>query len=154
MDKNCLTLVNTYTNVARGKLSKKFRTRKVKVCGCVCVCLSLSFSFSLGFTTYNREGYVGKFCICIKSHSKEGQSPCLCNLGNWRPKLPKCVPIAVPKLRHLLSVCVVVVSSFRAWLLPDIVMLSRSSMYVKANDAWYGLKVASRDPKTSKVLGL
>ncbi len=50
--------------------------------------------------------------------------------------------------------CVVVASSSRAWLLPDIVMSSRSLVYVKANDARYGLKVASRDPKTSKVLGL
>jgi hypothetical protein len=33
-------------------------------------------------------------------------------------------------------------------------MSSRSLVYVKANDARYGLKVASRDPKTSKVLGL
>jgi hypothetical protein len=32
-------------------------------------------------------------------------------------------------------------------------MSFRSSAYVKANDARYGLKVASRDPKTSKVLG-
>ncbi len=31
-------------------------------------------------------------------------------------------------------------------------MSSRSSTYVKANDARYGLKVASCDPKTSKVL--
>jgi hypothetical protein len=29
-----------------------------------------------------------------------------------------------------------------------------SSTYVKANDAWYGLKVASHDPKTLKVPGL
>lgn len=36
----------------------------------------------------------------------------------------------------------------------QIVMSSHFSTYVKANDAWYGLKVASRDPKTSKVLGL
>ncbi|CAK9870889.1 unnamed protein product [Sphagnum jensenii] len=33
-------------------------------------------------------------------------------------------------------------------------MLFRSSTYVKANDIRYGLKVASRDPKTSKVLEL
>ncbi|KAH9554008.1 hypothetical protein CY35_08G042000 [Sphagnum magellanicum] len=31
---------------------------------------------------------------------------------------------------------------------------SRSLTYVKANDVWYGLKVASRDPKTSKVFRL
>jgi hypothetical protein len=33
-------------------------------------------------------------------------------------------------------------------------MSSHSLAYVKANYAWYGLKVACRDPKTSKVLGL
>jgi len=33
-------------------------------------------------------------------------------------------------------------------------MSFRFSTYVKANDAQYGLKVASRDPKTSKVLRL
>jgi hypothetical protein len=33
-------------------------------------------------------------------------------------------------------------------------MSFHSSAYVKANDVWYGLKVASRDPKTSKVFGL
>ncbi|CAM6010164.1 unnamed protein product [Sphagnum balticum] len=31
-------------------------------------------------------------------------------------------------------------------------MSSCSSAYVKANDARYGLKVASRDPKTSKII--
>ncbi|CAM6015847.1 unnamed protein product [Sphagnum balticum] len=33
-------------------------------------------------------------------------------------------------------------------------MSSCSLVYVKANDVRYGLKVASHDPKTSKVLGL
>ncbi|CAK9230317.1 unnamed protein product [Sphagnum troendelagicum] len=33
-------------------------------------------------------------------------------------------------------------------------MSSRSLVYVKANDTRYGFKVASHDPKTSKVLGL
>jgi hypothetical protein len=70
MHKNCLTLVNTYTHVALGKLSKKFRTQKVSVCVCVCVSLSLSFSFSLGFTTYDPEGYLGEFCIGIKVQLK------------------------------------------------------------------------------------
>jgi hypothetical protein len=50
--------------------------------------------------------------------------------------------------------CVVVASSSRAWLLPNIVMLFRSLAHVKVNDAQYGLKVASCDPKTSKVFGL
>ncbi len=60
----------------------------------------------------------------------------------------------MPKLRHLLSVCVVVASSSRARLLPDIVVSSRSLMYVKANDVQYELKVAFHDPKTSMVLRL
>jgi hypothetical protein len=62
MHKNCLTLVNTYTHVALGKLSKKIQNPKSEwVCVCVCVCVSLSLSFSLGFTTYNQEGYLGNF---------------------------------------------------------------------------------------------
>ncbi len=41
MRKNCLTLVNTYTHVALGKLSKKIQNPKSE-CMCVCVCVSLS----------------------------------------------------------------------------------------------------------------
>jgi len=75
MHKNCLTLVNTYTHVALGKLSKKIHHPKSeRVCVCVCVSLSLSLSlpFSLGFTTYNQEGYLGEFCICMCPTQKKG----------------------------------------------------------------------------------
>jgi hypothetical protein len=71
MHKNCLTLVKTYTNVALGKLSKKFRTQKVRERVCVCVCVSLSHTH-LGvqlITEKDTWGILHRY----KSHSKEGR---------------------------------------------------------------------------------
>jgi hypothetical protein len=70
------------------------------------------------------------------------------------PKLPKCLPIVAPKLT---SCAVVQEGACVAWKIDlTVVSLSamfekRSSGYVKDNDVRYGLKVAYRDPKLSKM---
>ncbi len=67
MHKNCLTLVNTYTHVALGKLSKKFRTQKMRE--------RESFSLSpshLGLQLITERNTWGILHL-YKSHSKEGR---------------------------------------------------------------------------------
>jgi hypothetical protein len=81
MHKNCLTLVNTYTHVALGKLSKKIQNPKSerereRECVCVCVCVSLSLSlspFHLGLQLITEKDTWGILHL-YKSHSKEGPS--------------------------------------------------------------------------------
>jgi hypothetical protein len=70
MHKNCLTLVNTYTHVALGKLSKKIQNPKSEWV-CVCVCLSL-FPSHLGLQVITEKDAWGILHL-YKSHSKEGR---------------------------------------------------------------------------------
>ena len=73
------------------------------------------------------------------------------------PKLPKCPLVVEPKLTGCAVVqerACVCLEQYLTLVLLSTMSRNHSSGYFKDNDVHYGLKVAHRDPKSSKVTGL